>query len=65
VVLYAGNLGLMQDLDSLLDAFGALTHVPELKGVLVGTGIERARIEARILDRKEGLSQVQLLDHQS
>lgn len=67
VVLYAGNLGLMQDLDVLIDAATMLRHVPQLKVVLMGGGIERERLKKRIegLQAEQPSAQIRLLDHQS
>ena len=52
LVVYAGNLGAVQDLDVLLDAFAALRRHPDIRLVLVGEGVERARLTQRIRDEK-------------
>lgn len=62
VVAYTGNLGYMQDLDCLLDAAAALKHVPSIRFLLVGEGVDRVRLERRVAD--EALSSVSFLPHQ-
>lgn len=48
VVLYAGNIGRLQGLEALAEAAGLLkTEMPNLRVVLVGDGVERARLKAR------------------
>lgn len=63
VVIYAGNLGLVQDLDVLLDAAAGLKHVRALRFLLVGEGVERERLRQKA--EGLGLAQVRFLDHQS
>lgn len=46
VVLYGGNLGLAQDLESILFAAGALGHLP-IRFVIVGDGLETGVAHAR------------------
>ena len=58
VVAYAGSMGLPNALDVLLDAAALLRNDP-VAIVMVGDGLERARLAQRIAD--EGLHQVQLL----
>lgn len=62
VVLYAGNIGLAQGLDSLLDAAALLRPDEDLQFVLAGEGVERARLQARA--REEGLDNVSFLGGQ-
>ena len=46
VVMFAGNLGLVQGLETVIDAFSHLRDAP-VSIVLVGDGADRARLEAR------------------
>lgn len=47
-IVYAGNMGPAQALDTALDAaFAAAREVPELRLVMVGSGIDMARLAAR------------------
>lgn len=55
VAMFAGNLGLVQGLDTLLDAAALLREEP-MAVVFVGDGADRARLEARA--REMGLSNV-------
>ncbi|BDG06318.1 glycosyltransferase family 4 protein [Anaeromyxobacter oryzae] len=56
VVLYAGNIGMSQDLDTLLDAARLLAGDPRVVFVLVGEGPRKAELEARV--RADGLGNV-------
>jgi colanic acid biosynthesis glycosyl transferase WcaI len=47
VVLYAGNMGLSQGLEVVLDAASQLKDCPEIQFVLVGEGATRPDLEAR------------------
>lgn len=62
-VMYAGNMGVMQSLDTVLDAAKRLaaSH-PRVRLVLLGGGMERERLEARA--RSEGLANVVFLPRQ-
>lgn len=62
VVLYAGNLGLAQSLETLIAASQRLTHLPDLRFLIVGDGARRAWLEAQIAQRK--LANVTLLPYQ-
>ncbi len=62
-VLYAGNIGASHDLDPLLEAAKCLAADPRFKFVIVGDGLGRARLEARV--REYALANVKLLEHQS
>ena len=42
VVLYAGNIGLTQGMETILAAAQQLTHLPDLRFVIVGDGTRRA-----------------------
>jgi glycosyltransferase involved in cell wall biosynthesis len=61
VIGYAGNLGVPQDLDLLLDAAARLTDLP-LQVVIVGDGTERERLAARVVT--EGIGNVVMVPHQ-
>ncbi len=62
VVMHAGNLGLLQDFETLLKAAWLLRDLPQLLFVFVGEGVKRAELEALV--RKQGLSQVRFLPFQ-
>ena len=62
VVMHSGNVGLSQDLDTLLDAAALLHEERGIVFVVMGDGARRAALEARA--RAEGLSQVRFLPHQ-
>ena len=47
VVLYAGNLGLTQGLETVLEAAASLAARPEVRFLLVGDGARRAWLERR------------------
>jgi colanic acid biosynthesis glycosyl transferase WcaI len=51
VVLYAGNLGMSQGLETVLDAAERLTAEPRVTFAFVGEGPSRAGLEARARDR--------------
>ena len=46
VVMYSGNLGLSQDMESVLRAAAELSHVAGLRFVIVGEGAAKARLKA-------------------
>lgn len=56
VVLFAGNMGVAQVLDTVLDAAVLLQTHPHIVFILLGGGMERARLEARA--KQLGLSNV-------
>jgi colanic acid biosynthesis glycosyl transferase WcaI len=62
VVLYAGNIGLTQGLETILSAAQRLTHQSDLRFVIVGDGTRRGWLEDK-LDR-EHLTNVMLLPYQ-
>lgn len=63
VVMYAGNIGLMQGLNTILDAAQLLVNrEPRIKFVFVGGGVERDRLKADAAKRK--LSNIIFLDRQ-
>jgi colanic acid biosynthesis glycosyl transferase WcaI len=60
VVLYSGNLGLGQGLESVLDAAALLGDLPDVELVLQGDGVKREALVARA--RALGLERVRVLD---
>lgn len=61
-VLYAGNLGLTQDWESLLSAAETVTDLPDMKIVIVGGGAKRNWLDEQITARQ--LDNVLLLPYQ-
>ncbi len=45
VVMYAGNLGVVQDLEVLLEAAQSLRNIPRIHFVIMGEGVDRQRLE--------------------
>lgn len=62
VVMHSGNVGLAQELDTLLDAAARLRDCPGLVVTIVGNGTKRLALEARV--RAEGLDNVRFLPSQ-
>lgn len=62
VVMFAGNLGVVQKLDTLIDAAARLHSHPEILIVLVGDGMDRDRLEQRA--RAQQLTNVRFLGRQ-
>lgn len=60
-VMFAGNLGMAQGLDTVLGAARRLMRYPELQIVFVGDGVERERLEKRA--EEEGITNVRFLRH--
>jgi colanic acid biosynthesis glycosyl transferase WcaI len=60
VVMYAGNVGLSQSLDLVLDAAAALRHEPDVAFVINGGGAARPELERRA----RGLDNLQFVDMQ-
>ena len=60
VVMYAGNVGLSQSLDLVLDAAAALAYDDDLVFVINGQGAQRPRLE----ERAAGLGNVRFIDTQ-
>ncbi|MEJ5171054.1 MAG: glycosyltransferase family 4 protein [Fimbriimonadales bacterium] len=58
-VLYAGNIGLMQNLGVLIDAAALLRDRPEIQICIAGDGVEREALQRRVQD--EGLANVRFL----
>jgi len=57
VIAYSGNLGRVHDLDAVLAVAATLQHEPAFAFVFIGSGPQRARLEA--LAQARGLTQVQ------
>jgi len=57
VVMFAGNLGMVQGLETVIDAARLLREQPELRFVLVGDGADRSRLERLVAEY--GLENVQ------
>lgn len=62
VVMHSGNVGLAQELDTLLDAARHLRDCSDLVVAVVGDGTKRGALEARA--RAEGLDHVRFLPSQ-
>lgn len=62
VVCYAGNLGYVYDLHSVLDAAAQLAAHPDIRFLIVGDGVSKAELEARALAL--GLTNVRFLPFQ-
>jgi colanic acid biosynthesis glycosyl transferase WcaI len=62
VVLYAGNIGLTQGFETILDAAKKLEHLSELQFLIVGDGTRRAWLEQQLT--KESWTNVMLLPYQ-
>lgn len=62
VVMHSGNLGLSQNLETLIEAAAHLETVRDIVVLLVGEGVRRARLENEVARR--GLSNVRFLPHQ-
>lgn len=63
-VLFAGNIGLAQGLDAVLDAAKiVVTRHPEVQFVFVGSGADSARLEGRV--EEESISNVRFISRQT
>lgn len=62
VVMFAGNMGLMQGLDAIIAAAGQLRQHTQIKFVLIGDGVERARLVATAVEL--GLKNVMFIERQ-
>jgi colanic acid biosynthesis glycosyl transferase WcaI len=63
VVLYAGNIGAVQGLDTILTAADQLRDEPDVRIVLIGDGTEKCRL--REISRRMGLQErIQFVDFQ-
>jgi colanic acid biosynthesis glycosyl transferase WcaI len=52
LVMFAGNLGLVQGLETVVAAAECLASCPEIVFVLVGDGSDRARLESLVAERR-------------
>ena len=50
-IVFSGNLGTAQSLDTVLDAASLVADIPELKIILVGSGSQSSWLESQIIDR--------------
>ena len=62
VVMHSGNIGLSQDLDTLIGAASMLRHEPGILFAIMGGGARRAELEFRV--RGLGLDNVRFLPRQ-
>lgn len=63
-ILYAGAMGVLQGLDTVLDAAQICrSYMPEVQFVLVGSGVDRGRLESRTAEM--GLTNVRFLPRQA
>jgi colanic acid biosynthesis glycosyl transferase WcaI len=62
VILYAGNIGLSQGLETVLEAAGLLIHYPDIVFVLVGEGATKPALQE--LANKNSLSNVKFFPFQ-
>ena len=61
-VIYAGNLGLAQGLDNVLEAAALLPAASRVRFVLIGDGVEAAALRDRA--QRRGLTNVEFVPHQ-
>ncbi len=61
VVMHAGNVGLAQGLDAVIDAAARLRDLDDVRVVFLGDGAARGRLEARV--HEMGLGNVEFLPH--
>lgn len=59
VVMHSGNLGLSQNLETLVDAAAVLGDIPDLAVVFLGDGVKKADLQARVASL--GLTNVMFL----
>ena len=60
VLLYAGNMGHPQDVESIIDCAEKLADHPEIRFLFIGNGVKRKWIETKVSEKK--LKNVILLD---
>jgi colanic acid biosynthesis glycosyl transferase WcaI len=63
VVLFAGNMGFSQGLETVLDAAALLKEIPAVEFLMVGNGASRSRVETYLGNL--GLNNVRFLPYQS
>ncbi len=61
-ILFGGNMGLAQALDTVIEAAQRVSHVPDIQFVFAGDGMDMARLE--VLARERGLTNVRFLGRQ-
>jgi glycosyltransferase involved in cell wall biosynthesis len=62
VILYGGNIGLAQGLDVFVESARLLRAHPEVHFVIVGSGVEKESLEAKVRDY--GLTNFEFIGHQ-
>lgn len=62
IIMYAGNFGELQDLDTVIDAAARLRHRPDVLLALVGSGVAESRLRASVSSR--GLTNVRFVPPQ-
>ncbi len=63
VVMFAGNIGIVQGLDAVLEAFHLLRDETTIRFVMVGDGTDKARIQ-QLVREMDLTTQVQFIDSQ-
>ncbi|MCM1300261.1 MAG: glycosyltransferase family 4 protein [Alistipes senegalensis] len=48
IIMFAGNIGVAQDLERVIDAAELTAHVPEIKWMIVGDGRKRQDVETKV-----------------
>lgn len=61
-VVYAGNMGFAQRLDTVIEAAQQLSDLPEVQFVFIGDGVDEARLRRMVVQRQ--ISNVQFLGRQ-
>lgn len=61
IVSYFGNMGICQDMDTLLDAAEKLQDTEQIQFLLVGHGNKKENLETRV--ERQGLKHVKILDY--
>ena len=62
-VVYAGNVGPVQALGTVIEAADLLQDLPEVQFVIIGDGMDRPALESQV--RARGLHNVRFLPHQA
>ncbi len=58
-VMYVGNIGTAQSLDTVVEAAALLGDMPDIEFILIGDGVEREALERQVCDR--GLKNIRFL----
>lgn len=61
-VIYAGNIGLAQGLDTVIEAARYLEDLPDVQFVLIGDGVDEPRLRQKVVEH--GIKNVRLLGRQ-